>query len=400
MASVSLVLRKDKINSKSKAPIHIRITKNRKSSYFTTGVSLDPQYWDESKGKVKTKFTNSVMLNNLLHKKLQEIETTVWETESYNKDYSREELKNQINGKEIPGFFEYAYSLNERERNQRAVGTYSKNKSILKKLLDYSGNQRLDFKDINYNFLINYTNYLSKSCKNAMNTIHKDYRYLKRIFNEAIREGIITYEMNPFNKYKIQIERTEKTYLTANELAAIEILDLTDEPKLEFARDLFVFVCVCGGLRISDVISLNKENFDGTHIHFKTQKTKHQVSIKVPEKAKKIIHKYIKNEFVALFPIVKFGIDFKSDAELADRTITSATTVINRNLKIVAMRAKINKNLSTRVGRHTFATQAISKGIPIEFVSSLMTHNSIRTTQIYTKILKPDLDNAMDKFNQ
>jgi site-specific recombinase XerD len=59
---------------------------------------------------------------------------------------------------------------------------------------------------------------------------------------------------------------------------------------------------------------------------------------------------------------------------------------MNRNLKIIAKKAGITKNLSCHVGRHTFATLSLENAVPIETVSKALGHGSIKTTQIYGKI--------------
>ena len=69
------------------------------------------------------------------------------------------------------------------------------------------------------------------------------------------------------------------------------------------------------------------------------------------------------------------------------------------NLKRIAKKAGIKKNLSFHTSRHTFATWALRKGIRIEYVSKLLGHASIKETQIYAKIVNEELDKAMEVFN-
>ena len=47
MASVSVVFRKEKLNKKGEAPIHLRIIKDRKINFITTGIMLPKKFWDE-----------------------------------------------------------------------------------------------------------------------------------------------------------------------------------------------------------------------------------------------------------------------------------------------------------------------------------------------------------------
>jgi integrase/recombinase XerD len=79
--------------------------------------------------------------------------------------------------------------------------------------------------------------------------------------------------------------------------------------------------------------------------------------------------------------------------------IGSANAYVNSSLKIIARKAGIEKNIHFHMSRHTWATRALRKGMRIEHVSKLLTHRSIKTTQIYAKIVNADLDAAMEVFN-
>ena len=134
---------------------------------------------------------------------------------------------------------------------------------------------------------------------------------------------------------------------------------------------------------------------------FTIKKTKTQLSIKVPNKGLALINKYKpekpnKNAF--LFPVFSEELDLNNPVAV-DKAISGATAYINKNLKILAKKGKIDKNISFHVSRHTWATIALRKGVTLLAVSKLLGHSNIRETMIYAKIVNPDLDLAMDKFN-
>jgi len=72
----------------------------------------------------------------------------------------------------------------------------------------------------------------------------------------------------------------------------------------------------------------------------------------------------------------------------------------NKDLKFIAESIPLGKHISFHTSRHTWATRALRKGMRIEYVSRLMGHASIRTTQVYAKIVNEDLDKAMDVFDE
>ena len=92
------------------------------------------------------------------------------------------------------------------------------------------------------------------------------------------------------------------------------------------------------------------------------------------------------------------GIDL-DNPEISYNQISSATAYINKNLKLLATKAEIEKPLSFHISRHTWATRALKKGISIDKVSKILGHAQIRETQIYAKIVNSELDKAMDVFN-
>jgi integrase/recombinase XerD len=90
---------------------------------------------------------------------------------------------------------------------------------------------------------------------------------------------------------------------------------------------------------------------------------------------------------------------YEEGAKALDLALTSATAYINKNLKKIATKAKIEKNVSFHTSRHTWATRALRKGVTIDKVSKLMGHSAIKETQVYAKIVNSELDKAMDAFN-
>jgi integrase/recombinase XerD len=164
---------------------------------------------------------------------------------------------------------------------------------------------------------------------------------------------------------------------------------------------MFIFAAYTGGLRISDVLKLKWQNFDGTHLHIAIHKTKSQLSIKLPNKAIAIISEFQTNKTKPtdfIFPMLPNGTDL-NNPQISYTQISSATAYINKNLKLLATKADIQKHLSFHISRHTWATRALKKGISIDKVSKLMGHAQLRETQIYAKIVNSELDKAMDVFN-
>jgi integrase len=258
------------------------------------------------------------------------------------------------------------------------------------------------FDEIDVNFLRNYEDYLKTTLKNKNNTIHSNLKVFRKLFNDAIREDIIELKLNPFTKFKLSWENTNKEYLTDEELLIVEEYSIKEGTMKYHHRNAYIFASYAAGIRISDLLQLRWKDFDGTHIQFKTQKTDDTIRVKLPTKALNIIT-YYKNLHEKtnlnhyIFPFLDNDKDY-SNPEIHFRAISSSTAYMNKDLKEIKLALELNKKLNFHTSRHTWATSALRKGMRIEYVSKLMTHSNIKTTQIYAKIVNSELDKAMDVF--
>jgi integrase len=271
---------------------------------------------------------------------------------------------------------------------------------IISKLEKYVGAKVFTFHHITVDFLKTYENYMRGTLENSTNTIVSNLKVIKRIFNEALKDDVINLKKNPFTNYKLSWEPTTKVFLTEKEIEILEKLVLTKYSTKFNQRNLYIFACYVGGIRISDLLQLKWEHISDDHIILNTQKTGSTISIKIPTKAMEILNLYHKeNEKKSdfIFPFLD-QTDKLEDPKILISRLASITSHMNRGLKEIAKLAKIEKNIHFHTSRHTWATRALKKGMRIEYVSKLMGHSSIKTTQVYAKIVNEDLDNAMDLF--
>lgn len=402
MSSIKLILRENKINNSGEMPLYIRIIKDRKTKFISLSTYLKPEQWNEKQSRV-VKHKNSVRLNNFIAQKVAEANNIALEMEIKNKYVSSKRMKDKIMGKISISFTDYAYAFRDRLEKNEKFGSHAKVKTVLQKLDEYTENANLNFGEIDLQFLKDYEKYLRDDLGNSTNTVHSNLKVIRKLFNDAIREELIEPNLNPFIKYKLKLEKTTKEYLTDEELTKIENLKLTKGSTMDHHRNAFIFAAYAGGIRISDILQLKWSNFNGTNVTFQMQKTNDIVSVKLPKKALKYMACYakitkVKNKDTFIFPFLDN--DRKYTKKELFRDISSKSTYASSELKDIAALAKVKKNISFHTSRHTFATRALRKGMRIEYVSKLMGHSSIKTTQIYSKIVNSELDNAMDIFDE
>jgi integrase/recombinase XerD len=400
MTSVTIVLRKKTgSNPTSKHPLYLRVTKQRKAKYISLGINVQIDQWDQKKLRVKSSVDNSARINSLLAKKMSDAHKVALDHEARGHQITSIKLKEAIKGKVSNSLIQYMEGYLSDLKSANKTGTYDKVNATLLKLKYFLKSKDISFQEFDIHFLKGYERYLRDHLGNKPNTIHSNLKIFRKVFNDAMREDLIDINQNPFLKYKLKWEKTSKPYLEEHELMLMQNVELPQQNLLLF-RDMYVFATYVGGIRISDLLQLTGDSYDGTHLTLNTQKTKETIRIQVPPKGIEIIDRYRSdnsgNKF--LFPILSGSPENYSPFERF-REISSATAYINKCLKQIAKKAGINKNISFHSSRHTWATRALRKGMRIEYVSKLMGHGSIKTTQIYTKIVNSELDQAMQIFN-
>lgn len=396
MPSVKPILRTDKLKSNGEAPLYVRVIENRKPKYKSLGLYINPKFWDDDKGKIKSSYPNSVRTNLLILEKLRQVTEAVIDSElSPDKVNPLDTLRHRSTG-----FLEYASSFMKRREKINKVGMVKRMNTVIAKVDSYFKGKDVPMTNMNIQWINKYEHYLLNELGNSTNTVASNMSGLRTIFNEAEREGILKRGQNPFDIYKIRKKEVEIEFLTDAELELIQTFHLKSGTKMERHRNLFIFACYTAGIRISDLLTLKWKNFDGERLRFMTRKTGQQMNIKLSGTALGIIGQFegSKNLDGFIFELIPEDTDLNDEKQTLSK-VSSATAHVNKNLGIIANKAGIDKHLHFHMSRHTWATRMLRRGMRIEHVSKLLGHKSIRTTQVYAKIVSADLDNAIELYN-
>lgn len=233
------------------------------------------------------------------------------------------------------------------------------------------------FKQINKVWLNEFSEYLSsKESKLNKNSAFLYFRKLKEVLYKASQDGFIKPETVRQAKAP-QKQRVERGYL---EIKEIEKLVNTPSDRPEISR-AFLFSCFTG-LRQSDVKNLLWKNIVDNAIQFEQQKTKSKTVIPLSQTALNILD----TGNILHFPENKI---FK---------LNNDRTKINRALVRWFKKAEINKKAFYHLSRHTFATLNLTSGNDIYTVSKLLGHKSLKTTEIYAKIIDEKKKQAVDNL--
>ncbi len=399
LATISLYLNVSNSNKVGEAPIIIRITKDRKHKYKSTGIRILPKFWDERKGKIKPSHPHARQFNGVIDKLMNDIQNDITKEETVNPNISVNRIKENIATKvKNNDFFEVAEEMNRRYEADGKIGTLDLSRAVLNKFSKFLKTTSIQFGEITPRTLNKYQTYLLTELKNRINTAGKDLKYINRVFNYAIKVGIINDGQNPFKIFSYETEKTQRVFLTETELKSIEQVSVNE--RVNRTRDIILFQFYSGGLRISDILLLKWNQIDDGRIYVNIKKTNTQITHMLNENALTLLEKFYTDEARPndyVFSMLPKNFDENSLREL-DTNISRATAKINKDLKIIAWYSNIDKPLSTHIMRHTFATIALSKGIRTDVLQKVLGHSNIRETQIYAKMLNQTVDEEMKKF--
>lgn len=405
MASIKVVLRLNKIKTNGEAPLYLRIIQDRKARFMSLGYSINPHYWDKKNNCIKRSHPNSSRLNSFIAHKHIDAKDMVLQAELDNKYVGVNSLKQKVMGKNQTSFIAYIESYLEKLNNLEKVSSYKKCSAIKKKLVRYLGSNELLFKEIDVNWLLKYEEYMMTTLRNSQNTVHSNLKLFRKLFNDAIKEDLIPEALSPFKKFKLKWEKKdEKTHLKEVEIDKLRNLKLERGTMLDMCRNMFLFSCYSGGLRISDLLMLKWKNFDGNAITFRCFKTGEQQNIKVPTIGIEILNIYHQGDWTSnpnafIFPLMA-NVPFQTPAE-KHNAFSRITSVYNKNLKIIAKKAELSvTQISSHWARRTFTCLALEKGMTLDVVSKILGHSGERiTVESYAVYSESNLYNEMDKLN-
>ncbi|MFN8250272.1 MAG: site-specific integrase [Ferruginibacter sp.] len=304
------------------------------------------------------------------------------------------DLKSRIitSGKSL-SFYQYAQKLVNELITAKRIGTARSYKGLISVLKTFTGQKDLFFNQVTYSFL-NRFEADHRSRGNGANGLAVYMRTIRAIFNKAIKEGVAEKELYPFADYKIKTVPTEKRAIEWEFIQAIIKLKLKPEHPCFDTRNYFVASYMMYGMNFADMAFLEKSHIVDNRVVYRRKKTSKLYDIKMTEGLEKILSFYIhatpESKFV--FPILK-----RDSAVDQEKDIQWARKRYNKKLKTVAELCGIQKNLTSYVSRHSFATQAMLLEVPVKAISTMLGHSSLKTTETYLQSLP---SNILDDYNE
>ncbi len=390
--SVLFYPKRNDVNKEGKVPVYLRITLNGKRSELSIQHKVEIEHWNTGAGKAKGNTQEAKNLNRLMDTIKNKVYTHYRELVEKNKVISAKSLKNAYLGIEERNITLIEIFRNHNEQVRELVGReyafntlkrYQTAFRHIKKFLKYQYNlDDISLKLINHEFITGFEFYLKSKRGCNHNSTTKYIKNFKKIIRIALANNWIN--TDPFLNYKVRLKEVEREFLSEEEVhrmlnKRLHIL------RLEQVRDVFMFCCYTG-LSYADVKKMTKNDLvkgiDGeVWIKMNRTKTGTQTSIPLLPTALMILLKYKDSEELiikdVLLPVL-------------------SNQKMNAYLKEIAVLCEISKNLTFHLARHTFATTiTLTNGVPIESVSKMLGHKSLKTTQHYAKILDRKVSDDM-----
>lgn len=393
--SILFYLRRDKLNSSDVVPIYLRITVNGRRSEMSAQRSIDPDKWNKAAGKARGSRSEAKLLNEYLDTLKGKVYQAQKELMDENLPVTALALRNRVQGvdkkqRTLLDLFEDHNKLIESlvpdEYSPTTLVRYKTTKQHIQNFIKYKyGVEDVFLSQLNHEFVSSLDHYFKvvRSCNH--NTAAKYIKNLKKVVNMALKNDWIG--KDPFINFSAKIKPVKRGYLTRQELTQLEGLEIGLR-RLYTVRDVFVFSCYTG-LAYVDIEKLTPDHLvkgiDGKlWIQTFRQKTDTKSNIPLLTPALRILEKYE---------------DDPETSYSGSLLPVNSNQKMNAYLKEIATLAGINKTLTFHLARHTFATTiTLANGVPIESVSEMLGHKSIRTTQIYAKVIDIKVSEDMSKL--
>ena len=390
--SLLFYIKKTKADSNGKTMIYMRITVNGRRAELSIKRKIDIKKWSSDAGRAKGHSEEAQKINqfiDIIYHKVYKIHQNFIEK---NINYTAITIRDSYLGKNenqkmvIAIFQDHNDQVEKLVGKDFAPGTSERYKTAKMHVENYIKKEYkvddIPVKDVDHKFITGFEYYLKTERNCSHNSAIKYITNFKKIIRIAYANDWIT--KDPFFNWKARLKIVDREFLSEEEIQALVKKEFK-LPRLDQVKDIFLFCCFTG-LAYADVKKLTKDSIvigiDGNKwINTKRTKTNTVSNIPLLPLSTTIIEKYANHkdvlDYTKLLPVL-------------------SNQKMNAYLKEIADLCGITKNLTFHLARHTFATTVtLTNGVPIESVSKMLGHKSLKTTQHYAKILDRKVSDDM-----
>lgn len=391
MTSIKVKYRPSTVEGKE-GSIYFQIIHKRIVRQLNTDYKIFADEWDEKAESViiSGNCSNTLLcIKERLEWDIARLEKVIRQLEMERRRFTADDVASMFHRmtKEA-SFFNFMHGVIAQLKQLGKVRTSETYTATLKSFITFREEQDVPLDGITSDLMLLYEAHL-KTRGVRMNTISFYMRNLRAVYNRAVEKGL-TEQNNPFRHVYTGVDKTVKRAIPIKAIKALKDLDLSMKSSLDFARDMFMFSFYTRGMSFVDMAYLKKSDLKNGILTYRRRKTGQELSIKWEKCMSEIISKYPDNKTDFLLPIIK---EVGNERKQYD----NALHLVNYRLKDLSKKLKLQRPLTMYVARHSWASIAKAKNVPLSVISEGMGHDSETTTQIYLASLETSV---VDKANK
>lgn len=391
-----------KTNKKGRSSVMLYISTHGKRITISTGKLIKVENWNEkaqrARGDSKEALELNIFLISFGAKALSIICSLIENQETEIIKKFKEEIKakertkrikvaNDLNGKDGTLIIFIENYQKTAPKSEGTKGQYLTTLNLLKEFQNTNYHKPIDFESVDMPFYNQLISFFQNDKKYAVNTIGKYIKNLKFFMGEAEENDLHSNLKFKSKKFKKPTEESFSIYLTEKEIEQMFEHDFSGESVKEMVRDLFVASCWIG-VRIGDLLSIQKENIRGNLISIRTIKTNEFVDIPLHPVVKKILLKY-GGSFPNNISEQKFNQKLKEIASSVGLTDQIGYSITKGGMKKKITESK-DQLISAHTARRSFATNLYKRGLPIQTIMAVTGHQTEKSFRTYIKSKRID----------
>lgn len=369
MASVKVKFRSSTVTDKE-GTIYYQVIHNRVIRQIKTDYRIFGEEWNEKSGVVILSANGRTDIICSIKERIgwdvKRLKAIIGRLENsgnvFTADNIVEEYQEATREQSFFRFMENVIARLKQLNRERTAENYA---ATLNNFMRFRQGNDIQLDEIGSDLMMEYEAYM-KAQDITMNTVSFYMRILRAAYNRAVEKGL-TEQRNPFRHVYTGIDKTVKRAIPLKAIKRIKGLDLSMNPSLEFARDMFLFSFYTRGMSFIDMAYLKKKkkNLQNGTLSYRRRKTGQQLFIRWEKCMQEIVGKYQKDGTDYLLPIIKKAGD-------EQRQYRNALRLVNNKLKEIATMAGLQMNLTMYVSRHSWASIAKNKNVPLSIISEGM----------------------------
>lgn len=392
MASIKLKFRPSCVKGE-KGTLSYQISHRGLVRFIKTSYRIHPAEWDESKSRllITGRTANKAVLmlvRDRLSWEMARLQGILYELEQAGTEYTVDDII--IAFREIPpmeSVFRFMQRCIDRLKQQNRPRTAEGYASTMNSFIRFRNDEDLSFESFDSGQMEQYEAYLQKRGL-VRNSTSFYMRIWRTVYNQAVEQGY-TADKKPFKHVYTGIDRTIKRAVPFGVIKRIKTLDLTFEPRLELARDIFLFSFYTRGMSFIDMAYLKKSDLQNGVLTYNRRKTGQKLAIRWERLMQEIVDKYRDDTSEFLLPIMQ------CDGTDERKQYKTKAKQIGRCLRKIAMRIELKVPLTLYVARHSWASIAQDRNISTDIIREGLGHDNEKTTHIYlASISASQIDNA------